>query len=180
MKTTMLGLLLVLVLLAPGFANASLEMGTTSVIGVNTESGRWSLGLGLGLEWRTMKDIYMVIPADTFLYSIYMDATLFILRPAVSTRYFLTTNEAAQPFLVARIERDIPVASSDVDWFADDLEDQNDDWRFGVGGGIRSRVNDHFAVGGEVVARTEWYSYAHGRTQVRGATDFLVFVQYRP
>ncbi len=175
MKTLALVLLL-LGLVAPGIAGASLELGTSSAIGLNLEYPRWSIGLGLDVRWQVLRDMGFV--GGEFYRT--ADVTLIVLEPAATARFFLSADRKLQPFIVTRIQHEIPITSSNWDLLADQVSDHYDSWRLGAGGGLRAELNDRFAIGGEVLARTRLIPVEHLPTQVAGAADFLVFVQYRP
>lgn len=181
MKTWALPLILLLGLAPPTAARASLELGTTSSIALNLERPAWSIGLGLDVHWRVYRDFpsYVIIDSSYFGYR-FADATLVVLEPALTTRLFLRTDRELQPYLVTRIQHEIPIVSSESDGLEDEVADMNDSWQVGLGAGMRSDLNARFSIGGEAIAVTRLLSYGRRPTDVSGGVNFLVYLQYRP
>lgn len=184
MKTWAVLLVLLLVLVSPCIAEASLELGTTSTLALNLEQPRWSVGLGLNVRWDVYRNLFYS-EFDTSNGYPYFDvwsgdATLIVLEPSVTARLFLSTDRTVQPFLVTRVRHEFSIVSSESDRAEEDVAEWNDSWRFDIGGGIRSELSSRFAIGGEVVARTSLDPREGEPSGVGGATDFLLFLQYRP
>jgi hypothetical protein len=179
MKSWVFSLIVLLAFLSPAAATASLEIGSTSAIAWNFEHPRWSVGLGLDLQWAVLRD-EMTYTSDSTYYAQFADATVFIVQPAVTGRLFLGVDPKLRPFLVTRIQREVPVVSSEVKAIADEVRDLFGWWRVGLGAGIRSELSPRFSVGGDVIARTSLRSYRNQPANVDGAADFLVFLQWRP
>lgn len=161
----------------PGAAEASLELGTTTGIGWNLETPRVSLGIGTDLHWQKVHEPILYFYLDSLAYR-NRDAALIVVEPRLTARFFLSSNREIQPFVVARVERQLPIVIADSgNWSY--FKESNDDWTGDLGAGIRSDVSAHLSAGGEFVARVRYYSYPDAPTSSYGSTNFLFFLQYR-
>ena len=156
----------------PRAAEASLELGTTTGLGWNLELPRMSLGVGADVRWHQVHQYPIILDSALF-----QHGTLIVVQPRLTARFFLSRNRELQPYVVGRVERELPIVISDSGGWSF-VTEQNNEWTGELGAGMRTDLNGHVSVGGEFVARVTYYSFPDTQTQAAGSSAFHVFLQY--